>query len=180
MLIWGESRWREICYPARKPLKAAGTFISENLTAAKNFAQYVAPEEFDSWDELEPGEGAIVRKGVRKIAAYRDETGNPLLRSVACLGRHLHWTVSNAAGTARARKNRRIVETMKRKTGRRELIAPRGDQRHIRGDAKGRIREGDDQSKSLSQAPKGKDRIQTGQGDRGDRKTASSSKQAAR
>jgi hypothetical protein len=37
------------------------------------------------------------------------------------------------------------------KTSKRELIAPRGDKRYIRRDAKGRIEESDDVSRSLSQ-----------------------------
>jgi Rieske Fe-S protein len=83
----------EVYDPGRKPLKAAGTFISENLTTAKNFAEYGAPGEKDSWDELAPGEGAIVRKGLSKVAAYRDEKGALFLRSAACphLGCHVHW-----------------------------------------------------------------------------------------
>jgi Rieske Fe-S protein len=46
-----------------------------------------------TWDELKPGEGAIVRKGLSKVAAYRDERGQLLLRSAACshLGCHVHW-----------------------------------------------------------------------------------------
>jgi hypothetical protein len=40
---------------------------------------------------------------------------------------------------------------VKRTTAKRELIAPRGDKRYIRRDEKGRIKESDDQGKSLSQ-----------------------------
>jgi hypothetical protein len=71
---------------------------------------------------------------------------------------------------------------MKRKTGKRELIAPRGDKRYIRRDAKGRIKESDDQGKSLSQdrLRKAKTVSKPGQGDRGDRRSASRAKQAAR
>gem|GEM_PF-3425322 len=35
-------------------------------------------------------------------------------------------------------------------SGKRELIAPKGDKRYIRRDSKGRIKESDDQSRSLS------------------------------
>lgn len=45
LILKYDSPWREIYDPARKPLKAAGTFISENITALKNFAEYVAPGE---------------------------------------------------------------------------------------------------------------------------------------
>jgi glycine/D-amino acid oxidase-like deaminating enzyme/nitrite reductase/ring-hydroxylating ferredoxin subunit len=93
LILKGQSPWEEVYDPARKPVKAAGTFLSENVTVAKNFAEYVAPGEIDSWDELKPGQGAIVRKGLSKVAAYRDDNGKLFLRSAACthLGCHLHW-----------------------------------------------------------------------------------------
>ena len=93
LIMKGESSWQEVYDPARKPLKAAGTFISENVTALKNFAEYVAPGEKSSWDDLMPGEGAIVRKGLSKVAAYRDDNGKLFLCSAACshLGCHVHW-----------------------------------------------------------------------------------------
>lgn len=79
--------------PNRKPFKAATTFVSENLTAVTNLAEYLAPGELGSVDELEPGQGAIVRRGLEKIAAYRSEDGTLYQRSAACthLGCHLHW-----------------------------------------------------------------------------------------
>ena len=77
----------------RKPVSAPGTFLNENLAALKGIGEFIAPGEPNSWDELKPGEGAIVRKGLRKIAAYRDAQGKMLLRSAACshLGCHVHW-----------------------------------------------------------------------------------------
>jgi glycine/D-amino acid oxidase-like deaminating enzyme/nitrite reductase/ring-hydroxylating ferredoxin subunit len=93
LILKGQNSWEEVYDPARKPVKAAGTFLSENVTVAKNFAEYVAPGEIDSWDKLKPGQGAIVRKGLSKVAAYRDDNGKLFLRSAACthLGCHLHW-----------------------------------------------------------------------------------------
>jgi glycine/D-amino acid oxidase-like deaminating enzyme/nitrite reductase/ring-hydroxylating ferredoxin subunit len=93
LILRGESPWAGVYDPARKPVKAAGTFVSENLTVPKNFAEYVAPGERSSWDELKAGEGAIVRSGLSKVAAYRDESGKLFLRSARCphLGCHVHW-----------------------------------------------------------------------------------------
>jgi glycine/D-amino acid oxidase-like deaminating enzyme/nitrite reductase/ring-hydroxylating ferredoxin subunit len=93
LILKGESPWTEVYDPSRKPVKAASTFLSENLTVPKNFAEYVAPGERGSWDELKPGEGAIVRRGLSKVAAYRDENGQLYLRSARCphLGCHVHW-----------------------------------------------------------------------------------------
>ena len=63
----------------------------------------------------------------------------------------------------------------KKPAAKRELIAPRGDKRYIRRDARGRINESDDVSRSLSQdrRRKAKKSTKTGQGDRGDRQPPS-------
>ncbi|HYF36072.1 MAG TPA: hypothetical protein VD994_12330 [Prosthecobacter sp.] len=59
----------------------------------------------------------------------------------------------------------------KRTSSKRELIAPKGDKRYIRRDAKGRIKESDDVGKSLSRDRKttAKNKVKPGQGDKGDR-----------
>lgn len=55
-------------------------------------------------------------------------------------------------------------------SGKRELIAPHGDKRYVRRDAKGRFTESDDVSRSLSQDRRHEAKTQTkpGHGDRGD------------
>jgi glycine/D-amino acid oxidase-like deaminating enzyme/nitrite reductase/ring-hydroxylating ferredoxin subunit len=93
MIMQGRDLWQELYGPDRKTASAIGTFVSENLTAIKNFAEYVAPGEVGSFDDLKRGHGAIVRKGLKKVAAYRDEKGVLHARSAACthLGCHLHF-----------------------------------------------------------------------------------------
>lgn len=58
-------------------------------------------------------------------------------------------------------------------TGKRELIAPKGDKRYVRRDEKGRFEESDDVGRSLSQdvRRKAKKVAKPGYGDRGDRKS---------
>jgi len=93
MIMQGEDLWQELYGPERKTVSALSTFISENATAIKNFAEYVAPAEVSSFDEIKPGHGAIVRHGLKKVAAYRDDKGEVHAYSAACthLGCHLHW-----------------------------------------------------------------------------------------
>jgi Rieske Fe-S protein len=93
LITKGESPWQELYEPSRKTLTAVKNFLSENATAIKNFAEYVAPGEVGSAEELKPGHGAIVREGLSKIAAYRDENGVLHRRSAACthVGCHVHW-----------------------------------------------------------------------------------------
>ncbi len=93
LILNGESVWARVYDPSRKPVMGLGAYLSENMTVAKNFAEYLAPGEVGSVDALAPGEGAILRSGLKKIAAYRGFDGRLFLKSAACthLGCHLHW-----------------------------------------------------------------------------------------
>lgn len=57
-------------------------------------------------------------------------------------------------------------------TGKRTTINPNNDSRYIRRDEGGRIKESDDQGKSLKKdrERKAKTKVQSGQGDKGDQK----------
>src|ERR1041384_6779692 len=92
-IMQGHDLWQGLYGPDRKTASAIGTFISENITAVKNFAEYVAPGEVSSFAEIQRGKGAIVRSGLQKVAAYRDGNGTLHARSAVCthLGCHLHW-----------------------------------------------------------------------------------------
>ena len=58
-----------------------------------------------------------------------------------------------------------------RGTGKRELIAPKGDKRYVRRDGAGKFKESDDVGRSLRRdvGQHAKTRSKSGQGDRGDR-----------
>ena len=88
-----EARWAEVYEPSRKTPAAIGKFLKENITAVKNFAEYLAPGELADVSDLKAGHGAIIRQGTSKIAAYRDPSGTLYARSAACThaGCHLHW-----------------------------------------------------------------------------------------
>jgi glycine/D-amino acid oxidase-like deaminating enzyme/nitrite reductase/ring-hydroxylating ferredoxin subunit len=93
-MIAGEgSEYAAVYRPERTPARAAATFFSENVTAVTNMAEYAMPGEIASVDELGPGEGGILRDGLNKVAAYRDQDGTVQLSSAACthLGCHLKW-----------------------------------------------------------------------------------------
>jgi glycine/D-amino acid oxidase-like deaminating enzyme/nitrite reductase/ring-hydroxylating ferredoxin subunit len=93
LILDGRSDWTSVYEPSRKPLRATGTFLEENATMLKNLSEHVRPGDVDSVDKLKPGEGAVVRSGLKKIAAYRDPNGKLHLRSAACthLGCVVHW-----------------------------------------------------------------------------------------
>jgi glycine/D-amino acid oxidase-like deaminating enzyme/nitrite reductase/ring-hydroxylating ferredoxin subunit len=84
LVAGAQNPWAELYDPARKPLRKLGEFVSENMTAVRSFAQYLLPGEIDSLDGLKPGEGGILRSGLRRIAACRDLSGQLHLHSAAC------------------------------------------------------------------------------------------------
>lgn len=93
LMVSGSSPWESVYDPARTTAKAIGTYISENMTAVKNFAEYLLPGELESLDVLQPGEGGILRDGLKRLAACRDREGTLHVRSGVCthLGCHVNW-----------------------------------------------------------------------------------------
>ena len=93
-LIMGrENEWADIYDPSRKTLSAAGEFAKENLNVAAQYTDLVTPGEVASLDEIARGAGAIVRRGLSKVAVYRDEEGRLHERSAICahLGCVVAW-----------------------------------------------------------------------------------------
>ncbi|HYE64538.1 MAG TPA: FAD-dependent oxidoreductase [Pyrinomonadaceae bacterium] len=92
-LIMGrENEWETLYDPARKTLRALPEFASENLNVAAQYADLATPGDVDSADEIKPGEGAILRRGLKKVAVYRDDAGTVHERSAVCV--HLGCIVS--------------------------------------------------------------------------------------
>ena len=93
LIVSGSSQWEGVYDPSRKTPAAVVNFVNENVTAIKNFAEYLMPAELDSAAELKPGDGGILRDGVHKIAVSRDRDGGLHFCSAVCthLGCHVHW-----------------------------------------------------------------------------------------
>lgn len=93
LIIDGSSPWEMVYEPSRKTAAGILNYVSENVTALKSFAEYVAPDELENVDDLKPGEGGIIRDGASTIAACRDLGGKLHLSSAVCthLGCQVHW-----------------------------------------------------------------------------------------
>ena len=93
-LVRGRKNARSAIFdPGRITVRAAGRFVSENVTVVANLAEYMTAGNRRSVGNIKRGKGAIVRHGVSKIAVYRDERGRLHARSAACThsGCLLHW-----------------------------------------------------------------------------------------
>ncbi|HOB75223.1 MAG TPA: FAD-dependent oxidoreductase [Phycisphaerae bacterium] len=92
MILGRPNRWEKIYDPSRRTLRAAGDFARENLNVAWKYADWIKPGEVESVDEIPPGKGALIRRGLKLIAAYRDASGRVHERNAVCT--HLGCIVS--------------------------------------------------------------------------------------
>lgn len=93
LVLGRPNNWERLYDPARKSLRSAAEYVRENLNVATQYIDYVTPGEVRSEDQIRPGEGAVVRRGLKKLAAYRDESGQLHRSSAVCphLGCIVHW-----------------------------------------------------------------------------------------
>ena len=88
-----DNPWVTLYNPSRVTLGAAGEYARENLDTASQYVELVTPGEADSEVEIPAGSGAVVRRGLSKVAIYRDESGQTIELSAVCthLGCIVHW-----------------------------------------------------------------------------------------
>lgn len=93
LILGEESPWTDVYDPTRKPIAAAVNYLKENMTAVQSFTEYLTGGELDSAEDLKPGEGGIMRSGLKKIAVSRDQEGTLHRVSASCthLGCIVHW-----------------------------------------------------------------------------------------
>lgn len=85
--------WAEIYAPKRIPVKVPGTFISETVNMALQYGDYIKKADIQEANQLANGEGAILSKGFKKYAVYRDASGELHSFSAVCphLGCVVQW-----------------------------------------------------------------------------------------
>jgi glycine/D-amino acid oxidase-like deaminating enzyme/nitrite reductase/ring-hydroxylating ferredoxin subunit len=93
LILGKKNPWESLYDASRKPVRAAHNFAKENLNVALKYADWLTPSEVDSIEEIKFGSGAVVRRGLRKVAVYRDEVGKAYEMSAVCphLGCIVHW-----------------------------------------------------------------------------------------
>jgi glycine/D-amino acid oxidase-like deaminating enzyme/nitrite reductase/ring-hydroxylating ferredoxin subunit len=96
LILGRENPWATLYEPSRKSLRAAAEFARENLNVAVQYADYVTPGDVGSLGDVRAGEGAIVRRGLKHVAAYRDAGGTLHQHSAVCthLGCIVTWNAT--------------------------------------------------------------------------------------
>jgi glycine/D-amino acid oxidase-like deaminating enzyme/nitrite reductase/ring-hydroxylating ferredoxin subunit len=93
-LIMGrDNPWAGLYDPARKSLGAIKEFAKENVNVAAQYVDVVTPGAVDDVAAIAPGEGAVIRRGAGKVAAYRSHDGHLSELSAFCthLGCVVRW-----------------------------------------------------------------------------------------
>ncbi len=88
-----ENAWEKIYDPSRLQFDVAGTYLKEAGNMAAQYGDYLMPGDISSANELNPGEGAVIRSGLKKVAVYKNENGNLQAFSAVCphLGCIVQW-----------------------------------------------------------------------------------------
>jgi glycine/D-amino acid oxidase-like deaminating enzyme/nitrite reductase/ring-hydroxylating ferredoxin subunit len=87
-LIAGRSnRWSAIYDPSRKAFKEGLHFLKAQSNIAAQYADWFSPGDAVRADEIAPGQGAILRTRLKKLAVYRDTDG--VLRACSAVCPHL-------------------------------------------------------------------------------------------
>lgn len=79
-----DNPWTELYEPSRKMLHNIPEYLGENLSEAAYYARAMTPGDVKSVDEIKPGEGAVIRDGLKLVAVYKDESGNVKMLSPVC------------------------------------------------------------------------------------------------
>jgi nitrite reductase/ring-hydroxylating ferredoxin subunit len=93
-LICGRrNAWADLYDPSRKSVRAVPEYARENVLSQVGYGGWVTGGEVDAIEKIPRGHGAIMRRGLTKLAVYRDPSGHVLERSAVCphLGCIVGW-----------------------------------------------------------------------------------------
>ena len=84
LILGHENPWAEVFEPSRILTQSIKEAVTETISSTLPFVDWITGGDVSSVDEIKNGEGAIIRHGMSKIAAYRDENGKLYQRSAVC------------------------------------------------------------------------------------------------
>jgi nitrite reductase/ring-hydroxylating ferredoxin subunit len=94
LILGRDNEWADVYDPRRSELRRAPrTFLKEAVNMAGQYADWLRGGDVRSADEIPPGAGAVIRRGLHMVAVYRDEKGHCHERTAVCphLGGVVRW-----------------------------------------------------------------------------------------
>ncbi|MBX2988635.1 MAG: FAD-dependent oxidoreductase [Bdellovibrionaceae bacterium] len=95
LILGRDNPWAALYDPSRT-LHGVTAYLKENLQTALNYADWLSAGDVESVDDIKPGEGAIIRQGLKKLAVYKSPLGRVHVLSAMCphLGGIVHWNAA--------------------------------------------------------------------------------------
>lgn len=94
LILGKQNKWADVFDPSRHVFAhAPGDYLKEVGNMIRQYGEWLMPGDQKIMEELKPGEGAVLREGLKKIAAYRDENGKLHSCTAVCphLGAIVQW-----------------------------------------------------------------------------------------
>jgi len=93
LIVGRKNPWEKLYSPSRVPLRAAADLAREDLNMAAQYGDWLTGGDVKSVDDIARDSGAIVRRGLEKLAVYRDANGALHECHAACphLGCIVQW-----------------------------------------------------------------------------------------
>lgn len=88
--------WADLYSPSRLKLASIRDLVRENIRTVSQYSDWIKEKKIEELEDIPLGQGAVIRKGIRRIAAYKDENGNVDLHSAVCphLGGIVNWNAA--------------------------------------------------------------------------------------
>lgn len=96
LILKKKNDWAEVYNVARLEVGSLSEFFKEGANVVAQYSDWLTGGEVEKVSQIEPGEGAIMRDGLKKRAVYRDEDGGIHQHSAVCphLGCIVAWNSS--------------------------------------------------------------------------------------
>src|SRR5690606_803741 len=89
-----DNPWSALYDPGRQPVRAGGEWVRGNAHAVRRRRARVRPAHVSKVEEIAPGTGAVLRRGLHRVAVYRAGDGSLHAHSARCthMGCVVRWS----------------------------------------------------------------------------------------
>ena len=93
LILGHDHPWKSLYEPSRITARAVGDFTRETLNFGAQYADWLTPSDTASVEGVARGSGAVLRRGLSRVAVYRHEDGSVEEFSAVCphLGCIVNW-----------------------------------------------------------------------------------------
>jgi Rieske Fe-S protein len=91
LIVGRPNPWEKLYDPSRVTPKGLGTWVKDNLSVAAKYKDLATPGDVPDASQIAPNTGAVMRRGLTKVAVYRD--ANDQLHECSAICTHMGCVV---------------------------------------------------------------------------------------